>query len=70
MCKNVDCENATWLVCNLPTTGAPIWFLYYKVIYSRKMSIRNGVRVMVNGEMKGKVVEVVRKSDRVIMVNE
>lgn len=40
----------------------------YKIIYSKKMSTRNGIGVIKGEEMKGIVVMVVKKSDRVIMV--
>ena len=40
----------------------------YKIIYSGRTSTRNGVGVILDEEMKGKMVEVIRKSDRVILV--
>jgi len=39
----------------------------YKIIYSSKNCTRNGVEQLVDEEMKVKLVDVVRKSDRVIV---
>ncbi|KAL4142689.1 hypothetical protein QTP88_005099 [Uroleucon formosanum] len=40
----------------------------YKIIFSGRTSTRNGVGVILDKEMKIKVVDVERKSDRIIMV--
>lgn len=41
---------------------------WYKIIYSSKTSTRKDIGVIEDEEMKGRVEEMVRKSDRVIMV--
>jgi len=38
----------------------------YKILYSRKSNTRNGVGIILEKGMKGKVVKVFRKSHRVI----
>jgi len=40
----------------------------YKIIYSGKTSTKNGVGVVKDEEMKNKIVDVVRKGDRLIVV--
>lgn len=43
-------------------------FIHYKTMYSRKIRKRNSVGVIVDEEIKERVAEVVRKSDKAIMV--
>lgn len=40
----------------------------YKIIFSGTTSIRNGVRVIIDEKVKSILVEVIRKSDRIIAV--
>lgn len=42
----------------------------YKIIYSRNSSTRNDVEVIVDEKMKKRMIEKIRKIDRVIMVKE
>lgn len=65
----------TWNICTLSGKSRELAGVLktrkigeaYKIIFSGKKSTRNGLRVIINKEMKGKVVELVRKSNRVIM---
>lgn len=42
----------------------------YKIIFSDRISIRNGVGVIIDEKMNSKVVDVIRKSDCTSLVKE